>query len=103
MPVDHPGAGRLVVDAGALLAEGHEVVDDAETGDGPHHLTHHGAGPWAVVEAALQAEGQAGAAAKLFRPSQELGVEEQNPAGIVLDGKDAQVDLALTAVGDEIR
>lgn len=45
------------------------------------HLTHHGAGPWAVIEAALQADSLAGAAAKLFQRSQELGVEEQNPAG----------------------
>jgi len=45
------------------------------------HLTHHGASPWAVIEAGLLADGLSAAAARLSRPSRELGVEEQNPAG----------------------
>lgn len=45
------------------------------------YLVNHGAAAWAVIEAALQADGLADAAARLSRPSQELGVEEQNPGG----------------------
>ena len=53
------------------------------------YLLNHGASAWAVIETALRADGLEGAAARLSRPAQELGVEEQNPAG----------DLAI-AVGE---
>jgi DNA primase len=74
-------------------------------------LTNHGAGPWAVIEARLQADGLAGAAARLSRPSQELGVEEQNPAGdleiavrrLQLQRQQAQATPAGGSVTDEDR
>ncbi|MFN3303587.1 MAG: DNA primase [Roseateles sp.] len=45
------------------------------------HLTHHGASPWAVVQAGLVADGLGDAAQRLVRPFQELGIEEPDPAG----------------------
>lgn len=45
------------------------------------HLTHHGASPWAVVQAGLAADGHAEAVQRLVRPFQELGIEESDPAG----------------------
>ncbi len=45
------------------------------------HLTHQGASPWAVVQAGLAADGLADAAHRLSRPTQELGIEETDPAG----------------------
>ncbi|MFG6440347.1 DNA primase [Roseateles sp. LKC17W] len=45
------------------------------------HLTHHGASPWAVVQAGLHADGLGEQAQRLVRPSQELGIEESDPAG----------------------
>jgi len=45
------------------------------------HLTHQGPSPWAVVQAGLAADGLADAAQRLARPTQELGIEETDPAG----------------------
>lgn len=45
------------------------------------HLTHHGATPWAVVQAGLVADGLGDLAERLVRPFQALGVEESDPAG----------------------
>jgi DNA primase len=45
------------------------------------HLTHHGASPWAVVQAGLAADGLAGQAERLARSFQELGIEESDPGG----------------------
>lgn len=45
------------------------------------HLTHHGASPWAVVQAGLAADGLADKAQRLARSFQELGIEESDPAG----------------------
>ncbi|RZL35730.1 MAG: DNA primase [Rubrivivax sp.] len=53
------------------------------------YLLNHGASPWAIIEAALRADGLDGSAAKLSRPTQELGVEEQNPAGDLAIAVDA--------------
>ena len=48
------------------------------------HLTHHGASPWAVVQAGLAADGLADQAQRLARSFQELGIEESDPAGDLL-------------------
>jgi len=53
------------------------------------YLVNHGASSWAVIEAALRADGLESSAAKLSRPAQELGVEEQNPAGDLCIAVDA--------------
>ena len=45
------------------------------------HLTHHGASPWAAVEAGLADAGLTAAADRLLRPTRELGVEDLDPAG----------------------
>ncbi|PZP36474.1 MAG: DNA primase [Roseateles depolymerans] len=45
------------------------------------HLTHHGACPWAVVQAGLASDGLADAAQRLSRPHQELGIQETDPQG----------------------
>jgi len=45
------------------------------------HLTHHGASPWAVVQAGLAADGLGEPANRLARSFQELGIEESDPAG----------------------
>ena len=45
------------------------------------HLTHHGASPWAVIQAGLAADGLGEAASRLVRSFQELGIEESDPAG----------------------
>lgn len=45
------------------------------------HLTHHGASSWAVVQAALAADGLGDAVGRLVRAVQELGIEEGDPAG----------------------
>jgi DNA primase len=45
------------------------------------HLTHHGASPWAVVQAGLTADGLGDSALRLVRLTQDLGVEDLNPAG----------------------
>jgi DNA primase len=45
------------------------------------HLTHHGASPWAVVQAGLAADNFGEQAQRLVRASQELGIEESDPGG----------------------
>jgi DNA primase len=45
------------------------------------HLTHHGASPWAAIQAGLAADGHGEAAARLVRSFQELGIEESDPSG----------------------
>jgi len=71
----------------ALPDEDRALLHDLPGGNGElvhwleRHLTHHGASPWAVVQAGLAADGHAEAVHRLVRSSQELGIEESDPAG----------------------
>ncbi|MFG6433303.1 DNA primase [Roseateles sp. LYH14W] len=44
------------------------------------HLTHHGASPWAVIQAGLVADGHGDAVSRLVGHLQALGIEELEPA-----------------------
>ena len=45
------------------------------------HLTHHGASPWAAIQAGLAADGFGDDVSRLMRHVQALGIEESDPAG----------------------
>ncbi len=45
------------------------------------HLTHHGASPWAVIQAGVAADGFGDALGRLVGHVQALGIEESDPAG----------------------
>ncbi|MFT7722028.1 MAG: DNA primase [Roseateles sp.] len=107
-PTDH--AVRLLLQHSALW----ETLADEDRGllhdlPGTHgdlvhwlerHLTHHGASPWAVVQAGLAADGFADAVQRLVRPTQGLGIEEDDPAGDLARAIAALHSRAPTALPD---
>ena len=65
------------------------------------HLTHHGASPWAVVEAGLAADGLAEAAAQVIRPARDLGAEAEPAnelAAVLRQLHSAQIDTEIASL-----